>query len=43
MDIEIVSLDKAIEAYKHFDEGIAKKYIIDPHGFFETHAKPATQ
>jgi glutathione-independent formaldehyde dehydrogenase len=29
---EIISLDEAIDAYQIFDEGAAKKYVIDPHG-----------
>lgn len=32
MNAEVVSLDKAIEAYHKFDDGSTKKYIIDPHG-----------
>jgi hypothetical protein len=31
MNVEVVSLDRTIEAYKTFDEGSAKKFIIDPH------------
>lgn len=31
MNVEVVSLDKAIDAYRLFDEGSPKKYIIDPH------------
>lgn len=32
MNAEVVSLDNAIDAYRKFDEGSAKKYVIDPHG-----------
>lgn len=32
MNAEVVSLEKAIEAYRKFDEGSPKKYVIDPHG-----------
>ena len=32
MNAEVVPLDKAIEAYRLFDEGSPKKFIIDPHG-----------
>ena len=31
MNVEVVPLDKAVEAYRLFDEGSPKKYIIDPH------------
>ncbi|MDZ4831153.1 MAG: alcohol dehydrogenase catalytic domain-containing protein [Phycisphaerae bacterium] len=29
---EVISLDDAVEAYRLFDEGSPKKFIIDPHG-----------
>lgn len=32
MAMEVVSLDQAVAAYQAFDDGVAKKYIIDPHG-----------
>lgn len=32
MNVEVVPLDKAIEAYRLFDEGSPKKFVIDPHG-----------
>ncbi len=35
MNAEVVSLDNAIDAYRKFDEGSAKKYVIDPHGMVE--------
>ena len=28
----VISLDQAPEGYKDFDQGAAKKYVIDPHG-----------
>jgi glutathione-independent formaldehyde dehydrogenase len=28
----VISLDEAPESYKAFDSGVAKKYVIDPHG-----------
>ena len=31
MNVEVVSLDRTIEAYRMFDEGSANKFIIDPH------------
>ena len=30
-DVEVVSLDRTIEAYRTFDEDSAKQFIIDPH------------
>ena len=27
-----ITLDEAPESYKKFDDGAAKKYVIDPHG-----------
>ncbi len=32
MNAEVVPLEKAIDAYRIFDEGSPKKFIIDPHG-----------
>lgn len=32
MNIEVVPLEKAPEAYRAFDEGSPKKFILDPHG-----------
>ncbi len=29
---EVISLDDAVEAYRIFDEGSPKKFVIDPHG-----------
>ncbi|MDN5850925.1 MAG: formaldehyde dehydrogenase, glutathione-independent, partial [Nitrococcus sp.] len=31
-NIEIITLEKAPEAYRLFDEGSPKKFVIDPHG-----------
>jgi glutathione-independent formaldehyde dehydrogenase len=28
----IISLDEAPKGYQDFDQGAAKKYVIDPHG-----------
>jgi len=28
----IISLDDAPQGYKDFDQGAAKKFVIDPHG-----------
>ena len=32
MNVEIISLEKAPEAYHIFDDGSPKKFVIDPHG-----------
>ena len=32
MNIEVVPLEKAPEAYRTFDEGSPKKFVLDPHG-----------
>lgn len=29
---EVISLDEAVDAYRIFDEGSPKKFVIDPHG-----------
>ena len=31
VNVEVISLEKAPEAYKAFDAGIPKKFVIDPH------------
>jgi len=28
----VIPLEKAAEGYKSFDEGAARKYVLDPHG-----------
>lgn len=33
VNTEIIPLEKAIEAYRVFDDGSPKKFVIDPHGF----------
>ncbi len=32
VNVSIISLDQAPEGYKDFDQGAAKKFVIDPHG-----------
>jgi glutathione-independent formaldehyde dehydrogenase len=32
VNVEFIPLEKAPEAYRIFDEGASKKYVIDPHG-----------
>jgi glutathione-independent formaldehyde dehydrogenase len=31
-NVQVISLDEAPQGYKDFDQGAAKKFIIDPHG-----------
>ena len=31
MNYQVISLDKAPQAYEEFDAGVPKKFIIDPH------------
>ena len=35
MATEVVTLDQAVDAYRTFDEGVSKKYVIDPHGLLK--------
>ena len=28
----VISLDDAPEGYRSFDQGVAKKFVLDPHG-----------
>lgn len=32
VDTQVITLDNAVEAYRLFDEGSPKKFVIDPHG-----------
>ena len=32
VNVEVIPLEKAPEAYRVFDEGSPKKFVIDPHG-----------
>ena len=36
MNIEVIALDQAPEAYRIFDQGAPKKFVIDPHGSLKT-------
>jgi glutathione-independent formaldehyde dehydrogenase len=36
--VEVISLDAAPEAYQAFDEGVAKKFMIDPHNTLKLRA-----
>ena len=31
-NVQLISLDDAVQGYKDFDKGAAKKFVIDPHG-----------
>lgn len=35
MNVEVISLEQAPEAYHIFDEGSPKKFVIDPHGMIK--------
>jgi glutathione-independent formaldehyde dehydrogenase len=39
LNTTVISLDEAPKAYKMFDEGIARKFVIDPHGMIPEKAK----
>src|SRR5690625_444685 len=32
VNVEVISLDQAPRGYQEFDSGVAKKFVIDPHG-----------
>ena len=32
LNVQVIGLEDAIEAYRIFDEGSPKKFVIDPHG-----------
>jgi glutathione-independent formaldehyde dehydrogenase len=32
----VIKLDDAPKGYKDFDQGAAKKFVIDPHGLLKT-------
>jgi glutathione-independent formaldehyde dehydrogenase len=38
VNVEVISLDQAPEAYRAFDKGAPKKYVIDPHNTLKTRA-----
>ncbi len=31
-NVEVIGLDDAPKGYQEFDKGVAKKFVIDPHG-----------
>ena len=32
VNVQVISLDEAPDGYSEFDGGVAKKFVIDPHG-----------
>jgi glutathione-independent formaldehyde dehydrogenase len=32
VNVTMISLDEAPQGYRDFDQGAARKYVIDPHG-----------
>jgi glutathione-independent formaldehyde dehydrogenase len=32
----VISLDEAPQGYKDFDQGAAKKFVLNPHGLIKT-------
>ena len=32
VNVQVISLDEAVQGYQDFDRGTAKKCVIDPHG-----------
>ena len=32
VNVTVVTLDEALQGYKDFDKGAAKKFVLDPHG-----------
>ncbi len=38
LNVKIISLDEAVDAYKSFNDGEAAKYVIDPHGYMRPRA-----
>ena len=33
----VLPLDEAVRGYREFDQGAARKYVLDPHGTFAKH------
>lgn len=38
VNAEIISLEEAAQGYESFDQGVAKKFVLDPHGLIGTAA-----
>ena len=32
VNVTVIKLDQAVQGYKDFDKGAAKKFVLDPHG-----------
>jgi glutathione-independent formaldehyde dehydrogenase len=32
VNVQVISLDEAPSGYRDFDQGAAKKFVLDPHG-----------
>jgi glutathione-independent formaldehyde dehydrogenase len=46
VNVTVVGLEDAVAAYKEFDNGAAKKFVLDPHGIVRAHlakGRPAMQ
>lgn len=41
LNVTMISLDQAPQAYKDFDKGVAKKFVFDPHGIVKPLRKAA--
>jgi len=35
VNVNVITLDQAPQGYKDFDKGVAKKFVIDPHGYLK--------
>lgn len=35
VNVQVISLDAGPDAYGEFDAGVAKKFVIDPHGLLK--------
>jgi hypothetical protein len=40
VNVELIPLEKAPEAYQSFDSGVPKKFVIDPHHIVQTETRP---
>ncbi len=41
LNVTLISLDQAAQAYRDFDKGVAKKFVFDPHGIAKSLKKAA--
>ena len=37
VNVKVISLDQAPDAYRNFDAGVPNKFVIDPHGLVPDH------